>query len=152
MSWRTLTESDLLTQLSDTELQRIRAAATGDQPDPIAATLLSVTDTVRGYISAYAPNVLGPADTLPAELIDTAVALAVVRVWPRVGGSMLDPKGLRKDAHAEAMTLLRSDVATGKFRVRPPDSGSLPPGVGPQAELASSRTITTSPTNLDGLL
>lgn len=152
MSWRTLTEADLLTQLSDTELQRIRAAATGDQPDPIAATLLSVTDTVRGYISAYSSNALGPDNTLPAELIDTAVALAVVRVWPRVGGSMLDPKGLRKDAHADAMTLLRTDVATGKFRVRPPDAGALPPGVGPRAELGSSRTITTSPTNLDGLL
>ena len=83
---------------------------------------------------------------------DHAEALAFDRLITKVGPAKALQITRITIAHDDAMTVLRSDVATGKFRVRPPDTGALPPGVGPQAELGSSRTITTSPTNLDGLL
>lgn len=152
MSWRQLIEADLAGHLSDTELQRIRAAAVGKNGDPIADTLRGITDTVRGFISGNPANVLGPDNTLPAELIDAACHIAVVHVWTRVGGGLLDPKGLRKEAADEAMKFLRDSVATGRFRIRPPDTGALPPGVGPRSELASCRPNIAGPAGTRGLL
>ena len=152
MSWRTLIEADLAGHLSDTELQRIRAAANGSQMDPIVSTLSGITDTVRGYISANPANVLGPDGTLPAELLDAACHIAVIHVWTRVGGGLIDPKGLRKEAADEALKLLRNDIATGRFRIRPPDIGALPPGVGPRSELVSARPNIAGPSGMKGLL
>lgn len=154
MSWRQITESDLAGHLSDTELQRIRNFANGNQSDPIADTLLGITNTIRGYISAYAANVLGPDGTLPEELIDAACHIAVVHVWTRAGGNLIDPEGLRKAAAEEATRMLRQDVAKGLFRIRPPDTGAQPPGVGgSDVELASfdpSERLT--PKSLNGLM
>jgi hypothetical protein len=152
MSWRTLTETDLAGHLSDTELQRIRATATGDRPDPIADTLRGITDTVRGYISGHAANRLGPDGTLPTELVNAACAIATVQVWIRVGGGLIDPKGLRKQAADDAQTLLR-DVSKGLFRVQPPPTADAqaPGSGGADAELISGTGNYPVSTELNGL-
>ncbi len=152
MAWRALNEADLAGHLSDTELQRIRAAAVGKNGDPIADTLLGIANTIRGYISAHPANRLGPDGTIPEELVDCAMHIAVVHVWTRVGGGLLDPKGLRKEAADEAMKLLR-DVAKGLFRVQPPPTADAqaPGAGGADCELASGKGNFPVSTELNGL-
>jgi len=152
MSWRAPTEADLVKHLSGTELQRLRAAANGLQGDPIADTLSGIANTIRGYISAHPSNRLGPDGTIPEELIDTAMHMAVVHVWTRVGGALLDPKGLRKQAADEAQKLLH-DVAKGHFRVQPPPAADtqVPGAGGADCELASGKGNYPASTELNGL-
>ena len=152
MSWRLLTEQDLAGHLSDTELQRLRAAANGSQQDLVADTLLGISNTVRGYISAHPANRLGPDGTVPAELVDAACHIAVIHISTRVGGMLLDPKGLRQKASEESMALLR-DVAKGLFRVQPPPTADaqVPGAGGADCELASGTGNYPVSTELNGL-
>lgn len=153
MAWRAVTEQDLLKHLSYDEMSRIRAAAVGDSGDPIADTLAGITATIRGYISAHPANRLGPHGTLPEELIDCACHMAVPHAWTRVGGGMVDPKGLRKAAADEATRMLREDVARGFFRVAPPPlADQQAPGAGgADCELASGDSNYPKSTELNGL-
>jgi len=102
--WRALTENDLKTGLSGTELSRFRSAALADgQADPIQDVIDSVTDLVRGYIAANRENILGPDGTLPEKLVRPAVDYLVIEVQKRVAGVVIDPKSARKDARDAAV-------------------------------------------------
>lgn len=119
MSWRTLTETDLLQALSGSELDALRAAVLASgQADPIATQIAQVVDMVRGYIRGGGFD-LGEADTIPESLISPAVDLIVLRVGSRAAGFLLDDNNVRRDAARAAQSLFR-DVANGKFRVESP--------------------------------
>ncbi len=119
--WRLLTEADLLTRLSGTELESFRAAALGDgQDDPVEFILEQTADEVRGYIAANSANVLGAPGTLPSKLMSTAVDLALVPIMTRAAGLMLDPADARMKAKEAALQRLR-DVARGFFAVEEPE-------------------------------
>jgi hypothetical protein len=124
MSWRALTEADLLAKMSSPELEAFRAAAIADgQADPIAAAIGQVTDLVRGYIASNTKNTLDVAtDTLPVRLIPAAVDILVVDIPARAGGVQIDPEDARAKAKAQAIRLLEQ-VAADRFSIADPVSG-----------------------------
>jgi hypothetical protein len=125
MSWRAITESDLLTQISGTELEALRGVVLADgQIDPVQPCIDAITSKVRGFVAGNINNDLdADAAKIPDRLIDSAVSLIIIQIMTRAGGTMIDPNGARKAAADEASRLLR-DVAAGKFSITDPTSGT----------------------------
>lgn len=116
MAWITITEADILTVLSADELDAYRAASIADdQPDPVAPTILQVTDVIRGYVGGNRANQLG-ATGIPSKLLAPALDLIAVRIPLRVGKT---PKEGRKTAGEAAIKLLEQ-VAAGRFDIEEP--------------------------------
>lgn len=125
MSWRVLTEADVLTKLSSPELEAFREAAVAlEQADPITTAITSVTSLVRGYVGSNSKNDLDVAtDTVPVRLIPAAVDILVVDIPARAGGMQIDPDDARAKSKAQAIKLLER-VADGKFSIDDPVSGN----------------------------
>jgi hypothetical protein len=124
MSWITFNAALIAERMAGPELLAIKTAAIADDQDGdelVAAVAERVCSTVRGYIGACAKNSLGAEDTLPAELIDAALALAVHNIITRLPGmaSMLDE---RRDANREEALALLRDVAACKFAIIAPET------------------------------
>jgi phage gp36-like protein len=130
--WRPLNEADLRTVLTAPEIDACRTAALNQgEPDPVPATLALVAQTVRGYIAGCSRNTLGPAGTLPEQLIGDAGVVARHRLLTR-----FPEVGLLSDARVneynQAMTALR-DVAAGRIAVESPETKGpekVPAGAG----------------------
>jgi hypothetical protein len=122
MSWRIITEADVLTQISGAELTALRGVVLGDgQDDPVQPSIDAITAKVRGFVAGNINNKLdaNPA-AIPDRLIDAAVSLIICRIISR---TTMEPNATRlKDAEA-ANSLLR-DVASGKFSITDPVSGT----------------------------
>ncbi len=118
--WRQPTEADILRKISGDELDAIRdaALATG-QPDPVADSLATAVNVVRGYIRANGRNSMGAAGTLPEALIEPAIDWMTVPLFARVAGMQIDPESTRATARRQAISLFQ-DVAAGKFAVEAP--------------------------------
>jgi len=138
MAWRSLTEADVRSVLSDSELAALsRAAGPDGLAEHIALACSDVAATVRGYVAADARNsLLGPAGTVPAGLRQAALAILAVDLPARLGGLSLDPRGVRKDSKAAAVKLLES-VAAGRFLVE--DARGSIPSVSPAAPTSYSK-------------
>lgn len=123
MSWRAITEADVLTQISGAELEAIRAAALADdQDDPVAPTITQVTMEVRGYVAGCTENQLDADETkIPEELVGHAVALFVEKFIGRPAGLSIDPAGVRERAVARAHSVLR-DVSKCDFKIVQPET------------------------------
>lgn len=120
MSWRALTESDLKTAISPDELALLRAALGGDAEDSIGSTLVSLSNELRGYIAAGGSDLDATAATLPESVIAQAAIIGAFRVATRAGGSLADPKGMRKAEYDGAVSFFREIVAAGKFGIEAP--------------------------------
>lgn len=124
MAWITITEADLLTQISGAELSSIRAAVLGSgQADPVASTITQTVRYVRGRVAACADNQVGPAGTIPDELLSQALAIIVLEFMRRPGGLQVDPEGARMRAGENAERILR-DVAACNVVLEQPDTPS----------------------------
>ena len=147
MSWRAITEADLLLRLSGSELDALREAALGDgQADPIQGAIDQVTELARGYIAANGGVTLGAAGTLPERLIAPCVDILVVDVSGRAAGTLSDPNETRRDAYRAAIRLLEQ-VAAGNYSIDDPDDGaeqSASPSI-------SEKTRTHDRTSQDGI-
>lgn len=118
MSWLALTEAHLLTRLSAKELEKLRLAASAGEDDPVQAVFDSVTGKIRAHIPAGWPR--GTAGTIPSEMMSYALALVVVEIMTRPGGTMIDPESQRaKDAATAESKLL--DLAAGKIQLVAPE-------------------------------
>jgi hypothetical protein len=118
MAWAAITEADVVTRISGTELEAYRAAALADgQVDPVAPAILQVTDLARGYIAACKENILGPDGTLPSKLKAPILDLIIVDIIKRLPGMVIDQA--RSDAQDAAIRLLEQ-VAACKFAVEEP--------------------------------
>lgn len=148
MSWRAITEADLLTRISGPELSAIRAAALGTaQPDPVQATIDQVTLEVRGRVAACRANQLGSGDTIPDELLAHALAMIVVALMPRAAGLMIDANDARKDAAKRAESVLK-DVARCDFAIEQPANVSSQVLSSPTPSIcANTPTITRQSTD-----
>jgi hypothetical protein len=125
MSWIVITEAHLLTKISGPELEAVRAAALADaQADPVQPTLDQVTREVRGYVAGCAANQLGDGNTIPDELLDAALSLAVVRFLSRAGGLSIDGEDNPRMKAAEAARQLLRDVAACRFAITQPEAVS----------------------------
>lgn len=122
MAWIALSDAKLLTRISGKELERLRAAAlAAGQTDPVAEVFDTITRKVRSRVAANGSNRLGPAGTIPDELLDDALALCVVEVMTRPGGTMIDPESARAKAADTAERNLR-DAANGLIAIEQPSS------------------------------
>src|SRR4051812_33234539 len=143
MSWRAITEADLLTRISGPELAAIRAAALGvAQADPVQATIDQVTLEVRGRVAACRANTLGAGDTIPDELLSHALALIVMALMPRAAGLVIDGDGARKDAADWADKILR-DVAKCEFAIEQPEDPSTQVLSSPSPSICGDRKTIT---------
>lgn len=122
MSWRAITEADVLTVISAPELEAFRSAALGDgQADPVEAVITQTTADVQGYVGANRANRVGPAGTIPETLLQTALDYMLLKIMSRSAGVIIDPEGARKAAGERAERRLR-DVAAGAFAVEQPET------------------------------
>ena len=127
MAWITVTESLIRAYMSTDEVELLNApvvVAAGQTNYPLTVILANVVNQVRGYIASNPSNKLGPADTLPDQLIKPT--LSILR-WD-LGGqfSMGHAADLfrgqtRKEDKDDAMALL-ARVAEGKHYVEPPET------------------------------
>jgi hypothetical protein len=120
MSWRSITESDLKTALSSTELETLRRALGADAEDTVASTLQLLASEIRDYIATGGTDLDATAYTLPEGLIGRAVQIAIVRLSTRAGGILPDPKGLRAKAAESAEKFFSDKVAAGKHAIEEP--------------------------------
>jgi len=125
-AWKTLAAGDVKARLSGPELTALQTSQlAAGQSDPLPEVISQVVGEARGYIAAWSGNVLGPAGTLPPQLIGAAAAMAV---W-ELAGRLPTLRGLsrnesRKADYDGAKSLLK-DVAAGKFTVeKPTEEGS----------------------------
>ena len=123
--WREMTEADLLQRISGAELETMRETLLGDtQGDPVAAQIQLTTDLVRGFVAACRENTLGAAGTLPPSLILLAADICIVDLNTRAGGVLVDDSKQRAKARDTAIDILRNDVATCRFSVEDPATGT----------------------------
>ena len=117
MAWITLTETDLLSRLSDPEVAAFKDAAVRGSEGDATVILGQVTDLVRGYVGVE--YTLGASGTIPQKLKGPALDIAVIDIMKRAGGTIIDPGGERKAAKDDALHLLEQ-VAAGKFAIEEP--------------------------------
>lgn len=122
MSWRAITEADLVTRLSGDELEAFRGTALAEgQPDPVAQIFTQVTDQICGYVKGCASNRLGPAGTIPTSLLGTAIDLVLIEIQARAAGMLIDPEDVRKEK-ARAAERRLNDVAACRFAIEKPET------------------------------
>jgi len=151
MSWRPPTEADLLSgSISGAELSAYRAAALGEsQADPVTAQLSTVTNFVRGYISANAENSLGNDGTLPEAVIPAAMDYIAVDIIKRLPGRKIDEA--RATARKEAIDLFNR-IAAGTYKIEQPPTGADPSETMPSSSPSFvSKTRNYQRTNQDGI-
>lgn len=125
MSWKAITEADVLTKMSGPELEAFRSAAiAAGQADPITGAINNVTELVRGYVASNPKNDLDLTNTnfIPTRLIPAAVDILVVDIPARAAGIQIDPDDARAKSKTAAIKLLEQ-TAAGKFSIADPVSG-----------------------------
>lgn len=127
MSWISVTVADIATRLADPELDAARNALVA-AGDPLPDIVSAVVAEVRGYVGACRTNRLGPAGTIPDELLNAALALIRGRLLSRLPVTSLDTDARRKEVDS-AERLLR-EVAACRFVVslpaEPAPAGDIP--------------------------
>lgn len=119
MAWIEFQSADFLNANSAPELVKLRAAATGDgQADPVDGIAAALVDEIRGHVAVK--NTLGPAGTIPQELLACAVDIFRFRATLRLPGMKLLQDDARRTAYNNAVSLLQR-VAEGKFTVSAPE-------------------------------
>lgn len=121
MAWTELTVEDLKPRLLGQELTILQSRGLGEfQGDPVPEVISQVVDEVRGYIAANAKNSLGPAGTLPPQLKQAAVSLAIWALAGRPGAAgKIVRSDDRKEQKNDAIALLKA-VARDEFKVEQP--------------------------------
>lgn len=117
MAWIPVTADDIGTRLADPELDAARNALVA-AGDPLPDIVSAVVAEVRGRVAANRANRLGPAGTIPDELLNAALALVRGRLLSRLPVASLMTEDRRAEIKS-AEQLLR-DVAAGSFVVSLP--------------------------------
>ena len=125
MSWRVITEADVLTQLSGDELEKLQTLSLADdQVDPLPGIMTQVSDEVRGYVRGNSANKMDTSPKLPPEVIGAAITISRWRLCGRlaIGGSaqlLMTPQ--REKDYSDAIEFLKL-VAKGEIAVEQPES------------------------------
>ena len=139
MAWIEFTDDAHLNANSAPELESLRDAATGEgQADPVAAIAAAVVDAIRGSVAVKNP--LGPAGTIPQELLMCALDVFRFEATLRLPGVQMLQDDARRKAYDSAQALLRR-VEEGKFAVSAPDEESEEAmGGAPAPDVGEERT------------
>lgn len=118
MSWRAITEADLLTILDGDEVSLYRERATSDAGvDPISALIENAVNEARDRIRSNRDNVLAAGSTVPAGMIARVLILIRHRLLTVCKISIGEDR--RKEYEA-AENFFR-DVSKGSVAVPQPD-------------------------------
>lgn len=130
MAWRKLNEDDLVSFLSQKEVDAYRKSA-DFSPDVISAILAATGNFVRGHVRASGVKVSpSSAPAIPDSLVSPALDYAIFDVLKRLRIAVGED---RRTARAQAIDLF-TRVADGKLSVEPEqdeDSDGGSPAVSP---------------------
>lgn len=150
MSWRAITETDVLAVLNGTESTALRGAllASG-QTDPLPDLIDQVTNHVRDSIRSCRDNVLDPTDgTVPEACIPAAVDMIVYRLSQRLGRALPvtdDRREAMKSAEKYFERVASCKMAVEQFGADPDTTART---VGPRI---TGRTRNFTRTTQDGI-
>lgn len=113
MSWRTLTESDVLGVLNAYETQAYQTAATGEDQNVLTDVIGQVVNHCRGYIADNRANTLAEGVTLPERALRPALHLIRKDLLTRLD---LEVSKDRADDAREALRFFER-VAEGKVQI-----------------------------------
>ncbi|MBK8477452.1 MAG: DUF1320 family protein [Opitutaceae bacterium] len=123
MAWLLLTSAHIATALTGPEITAAQSAVlVAGQAAPMPDVITQVSRYVRARVGACAKNTLGEGDTIPDELLASAIDLAVYRLAKRLPGKIL-AKQERVDAATAAESLLQ-DVAACRLALAQPATSS----------------------------
>lgn len=109
MSWRALTEQDLIGTLSGAEAEAFRRSSFGVPPgDPVPMLLARTCELVRGYVRSNGRVRMGAAGTVPASLVSPAVDYAVYDLLKRLPQEVGED---RRRAREQAIALFEAIAA-----------------------------------------
>lgn len=150
MSWQTVTESDVITKLSGPEIAAMKTAALqAAQTNPLPEIITQVIREVRGYVGGCASNTLGDGETIPDELLGTAINRIRYELATRLPVPSLLTQA-RIDANNQALTLLR-DVARCAFAIIAPATAAENQAPGSGVQIVSSTVRVATKAKLNGL-
>lgn len=148
MSWRALTEADVLGVLNAPEAQAYQTAAIGSGQDPLDDAITAVVNQCRGYIADHPGNMLADGLTLPERVHLSALHIIRVELLTRLD---LEVSKDRLAAKADAIRFFER-VSDGKVNIEQPtgavDSES---SGGPAMTLVQSRDRIATREKLSGL-
>lgn len=150
MSWRLLSEDDIVTGLTGPETVAFKnAALRAGQSDPLAEIMAQVSHEVRAHIADCDRNQLAAGLTLPERCILHAVALVRYRMMTRIGISVNDE---REVEYRDARRFLER-VSECRVRMESPPAGerSEEGGGAPTIEVTRSGGRRASHDDLKGL-
>lgn len=120
MSWIALTEADVQTRMTDTELAKYKAIGLASgQTTLVADVLVEVQEMVRGYVAGCERNTLEEGVKIPVKLKSSALDIAVMELMKRCGGVITDVDDQRAESYNRAITLLER-VSECRFAVSDP--------------------------------
>jgi hypothetical protein len=117
--WTPITISKVLTRWSDPETDAARTAVLAEgQEDPLVEIIAEIVREVRSYVATCVKNRLGPAGTIPDELIGDAIARIRFEASTRIpGGPLMDDD--RRKANDAAVRKFERAAACG-ITIEPP--------------------------------
>lgn len=152
MSWRALTQADLLAGLTSREADMLSQSG-GGADDRMPGIIEQITAEIRGRIATWKSNQLSIAqDHIPLSFVARASAVARWRLMASIPN--YQPSEARKLEY-EAAEKFFEQVGRGTMRPEPPDdpiANTVPaevPATG--AEIVSSAGSRTGRTRMDGL-
>jgi len=121
MSWRAPTTSDLESGILDGELTGLQAASAPAGKDIAADAITEAVGYFRTALLSGGKVSMGPAGTLPEEVISKAMHYAVYTFLSRVGGAISDS---RTKLFSSAETY-RNRIAEGKELLAEPGTSDV---------------------------
>jgi len=123
MAWAVISESDVQTRMTDTELAKYNSIglASGQTSSGIIQEVTDdVAALVRGYIKGCPRNSLASTDAaIPTVLHSPALDIIIVELMKRVGGTVTDVSDVRIAAYNTAMQFM-DKVADCRFGIPKP--------------------------------
>jgi hypothetical protein len=126
MSWRAITEADVLGVLNSAEINAYQTAVIGTGQDPLADCTATVVNQCRGYIADNPNNALATGLTLPERVHLSALHLIRVEMLTRLD---LEVSKDRESAKRDAIRFFER-VSDGKVAIEAPD-GTIDQGSTP---------------------
>lgn len=148
MSWRTITEDDVLTSLTGPETAAFKTAALkSGQSDPLAAIILTAVNETRGHIADCQTNRLATGATVPDRVVHHVLAIVRFRFMTRLGINVNEE---RTQEYKDARRFLER-VSECKVQIEQPDGETEDDGSNETIEVVSNSPRLHTRDNLKGL-
>ena len=145
MSWRKLTEENLIAALSRREVEVYRRDF---EVETVPILIADVTAEVRDYVASNGNVRMDPDETkMPPSCVAKALDILVIRVLKRIN---VQPVQVRIDAAKSAEEYFK-EIAEGKITPQGYDAGTGETTGGPAIEVVTSSRSRMDANRLEGL-